>query len=74
MYNQTETHPVMTGEEEMVSTATTIPIRVTVRDERNVVFDNVLETVTGIASVRPIDKTYDIDNPYWDVEHGGFLR
>lgn len=64
----------MTGEEEVVSTTTAIPVRVTVRDERDVVFDNVLETVTCIASVRSIDKAYDIDDPYRDVEHGGFLR
>jgi len=64
----------VTGEEEVISTATAIPVRVTVRDERDVVFDNVLETVTCIASVRSIDKAYYIDNPYGDVEHSGFLR
>lgn len=57
----------------MVSAATSIPVRVTVRDERDVVFDNVLETVTCVASVRSIDKSYDTDDPYRDVEHGGFL-
>lgn len=58
----------------MVSTPTAIPVRVTVRDKRDVVFDNVLETVTCIANVRSIDKAYDVDDPYRDVKHGGFLR
>lgn len=73
MFINRETHPIVTGEEKVVSTATAIPIGVTVRDERNVVFDNVLETITCIASVRSINKTYNINDPYRDVEHGGFL-
>ena len=57
----------------MVSTTSAVPVRVTVRDKRDVVFDYVLETVTCIASVRSIDKSYDTNDPYGDVEHGCFL-
>lgn len=73
MHKRFFTYPVVAGDEEMVCPISTVPVRVLGRYKVDVVLDDVLEPVTGVVGVRPVDEPDYVHDADREEEGRGFV-
>lgn len=66
-------YPIVAGDEEMVAAVSAVPVRMVARDEVDVVLDDVLEPVTRVVGVRPVDEPDDVDDADREEEGCSFI-